>query len=154
MICDEAVSALDVSIRAQIVDLLMELQDELGLALIFIAHDLAVVRQISHRVVVMYLGRAMEVAQGEHLYARPMHPYTRALIEAAPIPDPAVERSRKRELLEGEPPSPLNPPPGCAFSARCTFAIDRCRQETPQLRTLSQGMVACHRAEEIALRRA
>ncbi len=154
VICDEAVSALDVSIRAQIVDLLMELQDELGLALIFIAHDLAVVRQISHRVVVMYLGRAMEVAQGEHLYARPMHPYTRALIEAAPIPDPAVERSRKRELLEGEPPSPLNPPPGCAFSARCTFAIDRCRQETPQLRTLSQGMVACHRAEEIAVRRA
>ncbi|MDE0487656.1 MAG: ATP-binding cassette domain-containing protein [Gammaproteobacteria bacterium] len=154
VICDEAVSALDVSIRAQIVDLLMELQDELGLALIFIAHDLAVVRQISHRVVVMYLGRAMEVAQSEHLYARPMHPYTRALIEAAPIPDPAVERSRKRELLEGEPPSPLNPPPGCAFSARCNFAIDRCRQETPQLRTLSQGMVACHRAEEIAARRA
>ena len=110
VICDEAVSALDVSIRAPIVDLLMELQDELSLALIFIAHDLAVVRQISHRVVVMYLGRAMEVAQSEHLYARPMHPYTWALIEAAPIPDPAVERSRKRELLEGEPPSPLNPP--------------------------------------------
>ena len=154
VICDEAVSALDVSIRAQIVDLLMELQDELGLALIFIAHDLAVVRQISHRVVVMYLGRAMEIAQSEHLYAQPMHPYTRALIEAAPIPDPQIERSRKRELLEGEPPSPLNPPPGCSFSARCAFAIDRCRQETPELRKLSHGLVACHRAEDIAGRRA
>ena len=150
VICDEPVSALDVSIRAQIVDLLMELQDELGLALVFIAHDLAVVRQISHRVVVMYLGRAMEIAHSEHLYGRPMHPYTKALIEAAPIPDPKVERARKRELLEGEPPSPLNPPPGCAFSARCAFAVERCRQETPALRNLSHGMVACHRAEEIA----
>ena len=154
VICDEAVSALDVSIRAQIVDLLMELQDELGLALVFIAHDLAVVRQISHRVVVMYLGRAMEIAHSEHLYGRPMHPYTRALIEAAPIPDPKVERARKREPLEGEPPSPLNPPPGCAFSARCAFAIDRCRQETPGLRKLAHGRVACHRAEEIARLRA
>ena len=150
VICDEAVSALDVSIRAQIVDLLVELQDELGLALIFIAHDLAVVRQISHRVVVMYLGRAMEIAESEHLYAKPMHPYTRALIEAAPIPDPKVERARKRELLQGEPPSPLNPPPGCAFSTRCSFAIDRCRREAPRLRGLGHGMVACHRAEEIA----
>ncbi len=149
VICDEAVSALDVSIRAQIVDLLMELQDELGLALIFIAHDLAVVRQISHRVVVMYLGRPMEIAHSEHLYGRPMHPYTRALIEAAPIPDPQVERARERELLQGEPPSPLNPPPGCTFSARCPFAIDRCRQEAPRLRSLAHGMVACHRAEEI-----
>jgi len=154
VICDEAVSALDVSIRAQIVDLLMELQDELGLALVFIAHDLAVVRQISHRVVVMYLGRAMEIARSEHLYGRPMHPYTRALIEAAPIPDPKVERARKRELLQGEPPSPLNPPPGCAFSTRCAFAIERCRQETPRLRSLARGMVACHRAEEIAPSRA
>ncbi len=150
VICDEAVSALDVSIRAQIVGLLMELQDELGLALVFIAHDLAVVRQISHRVVVMYLGRMMEVARSEHLYSRPMHPYTRALIEAAPIPDPQVERSRKREPLQGEPPSPLNVPPGCAFSARCPFVIDRCRQETPALRSLERGMVACHRAEDIA----
>ena len=154
VICDEAVSALDVSIRVQIVDLLMELQDELGLALIFIAHDLAVVRQISHRVVVMYLGRAMEIADSGQLYGRPMHPYTRALIEAAPIPDPQVERARKRELLQGEPPSPLNPPPGCAFSARCTFAVDRCRRETPELRRLSHGMVACHRAEAIAAGRA
>ena len=154
VICDEAVSALDVSIRAQIVDLLMELQDELGLALVFIAHDLAVVRQISHRVVVMYLGRAMEVAHSEHLYGSPMHPYTRALIEAAPIPDPKVERARRREPLQGEPPSPLNPPPGCAFSARCAFAIERCRQEVPQLRSLANSMVACHRAEEIAPSRA
>ena len=154
VICDEAVSALDVSIRAQIVDLLMELQDELGLALIFIAHDLAVVRQISHRVVVMYLGRAMEVANSEHLYAEPMHPYTRALIEAAPIPDPQFERARERELLKGEPPSPLNPPPGCAFSQRCVFAVDRCRQDTPELRRFSHGMVACHRAEDIATSRA
>ncbi len=150
VICDEAVSALDVSIRAQIVDLLMELQDELGLALVFIAHDLAVVRQISHRVVVMYLGRAMEIAHSEHLYGRPMHPYTRALIEAAPIPDPEVERARKREPLQGEPPSPLNPPAGCTFSARCSFAIDRCRREMPELRAVSRSMVACHRAEEIA----
>ena len=154
VICDEAVSALDVSIRAQIVDLLMELQEEFGLALMFIAHDLAVVRQISHRVVVMYLGRAMEIAHSEHLYGRPMHPYTRALIEAAPIPDPAVERARKRELLEGEPPSPLNPPPGCAFSARCTYAVERCRLETPALRNLFNGLVACHRAEEISAGRA
>ena len=154
VICDEAVSALDVSIRAQIVDLLMELQEEFGLALMFIAHDLAVVRQISHRVVVMYLGRAMEIAHSEHLYGRPMHPYTRALIEAAPIPDPAVERARKRELLEGEPPSPLNPPPGCAFSARCSYAVERCRQEIPALRNLSNGLVACHRAEEISAGRA
>ena len=154
VICDEAVSALDVSIRAQIVDLLMELQDELGLALVFIAHDLAVVRQISHRVVVMYLGRAMEVAHSEHLYGSPMHPYTRALIEAAPIPDPKVERARRREPLQGEPPSPLNPPPGCAFSARCAFAIERCRQEVPQLRSVANSMVACHRAEEIAPSRA
>ena len=154
VICDEAVSALDVSIRAQIVALLMELQEELGLALVFIAHDLAVVRQISHRVVVMYLGRAMEIAHSEHLYGRPMHPYTRALIEAAPIPDPTVERARKRELLEGEPPSPLNPPPGCAFSTRCTYAVERCRQETPTLRNLFNGLVACHRAEEISAGRA
>jgi oligopeptide transport system ATP-binding protein len=150
IICDEPVSALDVSIQAQIVNLLMALQADFGLALIFIAHDLAVVRHISHRVMVMYLGVIMEVASRQDLYDRPSHPYTRALISAVPIPDPDKERSRERELLTGDLPSPLDPPSGCRFRTRCRFAEERCRREVPALRPLGPSWVACHRAEELS----
>jgi peptide/nickel transport system ATP-binding protein len=149
VICDEPVSALDVSIRAQIVDLLIALKRELGLALIFIAHDLAVVRDISDRVVVMYLGRAVEIAPREGLYEQPRHPYTRALIGAVPIPDPDLERARARPIIAGEPPSPLAPPSGCRFRTRCAHAIERCTREVPVLRDFQGGSVACHRAEAL-----
>ena len=151
ILCDEPVSALDVSIQAQIINLLMDLQAEFGLALIFIAHDLAVVRHISHRIMVMYLGRIMEVASRQALYESPLHPYTRALISAVPIPDPDKERDRDRELLPGDLPSPIDPPSGCRFRTRCRFAEQRCREEAPQLRTLAGSLVACHRAGEAAL---
>lgn len=149
LVCDEPVSALDVSIRAQIVELLQTLQQELDLALLFIAHDLAVVRQISHRVLVMYLGRAMELAPSDALYRRPRHPYTRALLAAVPVPDPVRARTG-RPVLEGEPPSPSAPPSGCVFRTRCPYAIARCAAEIPPLRPFAGGEVACHRAEEIA----
>ena len=151
ILCDEPVSALDVSIQAQIINLLMDLQAEFGLSLIFIAHDLAVVRHISHRIMVMYLGRIMEVASRRALYETPRHPYTRALISAVPIPDPDKERGRDRELLPGDLPSPIDPPSGCRFRTRCRFALERCRTETPQLRPLTDSLVACHRAGEAAL---
>jgi peptide/nickel transport system ATP-binding protein len=149
IVCDEPVSALDVSIQGQIINLLEDLQERLGLTYLFIAHDLAVVRHISHRVVVMYLGRVMEVADREELYARPLHPYTRALLDAAPIPNPSIEKARAPRALRGELPSPLNPPQGCVFHTRCPLAIEACREVIPPLEELrSNHLVACIRAKE------
>jgi len=137
IICDEPVSALDVSIQAQIINLLKELQKSMGLALIFIAHDLAVVKHISDRILVMYLGHEMEVARKKALYAAPRHPYTQALLSAIPIPDPALERKKVVQLLQGDLPSPMAPPSGCVFRTRCPLAIARCAEEVPALRRLS-----------------
>jgi oligopeptide transport system ATP-binding protein len=149
IICDEPVSALDVSIQREIVQLLLELRREFGLALVFIAHDLAVVRQLSHRVMVIYLGRVMEVASGDDLYTHPRHPYTRALMSAVPLPDPDAERARGRTVLRGDPPSPIHPPSGCRFRTRCPYAIERCAAEVPLLRPFGNALVACHRVEEV-----
>ena len=144
IICDEPVSALDVSIQAQIINLLKELQGEMGLALIFIAHDLAVVKHISKRILVMYLGHEMEVAHKQALYDHPRHPYTQALLSAIPIPDPRLERNKVIQLLHGDLPSPINPPSGCVFRTRCPQAVARCAQEVPVLRRLSaQSEAAC-----------
>jgi oligopeptide/dipeptide ABC transporter ATP-binding protein len=143
IVADEPVSALDVSVQAQVLNLLMDLQEEYGLAYLFVSHDLGVVEHIGHRIAVMYLGRIVEVATTEALFAKPEHPYSEALIAAAPIPDPRAKRDRR--MLEGEVPSPMNPPSGCHFHTRCPYAVDRCRSEAPALREIAPGrMVACH----------
>ena len=143
IICDEAVSALDVSVKAQIVNLMSDLQDELGLALLFISHDLAIVEHLTHRVAVMYLGKIVEIADRRTLFATPRHPYTRALLSAVPVPDPAAKRDRI--ILKGDVPSPINPPSGCRFHTRCPYVFDRCRTEEPVLRDMAAGQkAACH----------
>jgi oligopeptide/dipeptide ABC transporter ATP-binding protein len=146
IICDEPISALDVSIQAQIINLLEELQEKLGLTYLFIAHDLAVVQHISDRVAVMYLGRIMELTDSAELYENPLHPYTKALLSAIPIPDPVAERTRTRIVLKGEVPSPVDPPAGCHFHPRCSLAINECSQARPPLRDVGNGhYVACIR---------
>ncbi len=149
IVCDEPISALDVSIQAQVVNLLKDLQEKLGLTYLFIAHDLSMVRYISDRVGVMYLGHMMEIAKSEELYISPIHPYTRALLSAIPIPDPDIQRGRERIMLEGDVPSPINPKEGCRFVDRCSYAIPKCREITPTLEEVKENhFVACHRAKE------
>jgi peptide/nickel transport system ATP-binding protein len=148
IVCDEAVSALDVSVRAQIVNLLLELQREMKLALLFIAHDLSVVRHVSDQVAVMYLGKIVEQASSEDIYLKPRHPYTQALVSAIPEPDPA--RKRTRVVLEGDVPSPIDPPPGCRFYSRCAYAASQCKERLPELEDTGEGqLVACFRWREI-----
>ena len=145
IVCDEPISALDVSIQAQVINLLHELQVKMGLTYLFIAHDLNIVKYISDRIAVMYLGSVVELATSDELYANTLHPYSRALLSAVPIPDPEKEAEKKRQIIEGDVPSPINKPKGCAFSSRCPLACDACRQSAPQLREAAPGhFVACH----------
>ena len=151
IVCDEPISALDVSIQAQIVNLLDELQRKKGLTYLFIAHDLSMVKYISDRVMVMYLGKIMEITEADRLYEQPAHPYTKALLSAIPIPDPKVELTKKRIKMEGEIPSPLNPPSGCRFANRCPYVEERCREEEPELRLIAPNhYVACHKCLKIS----
>ena len=144
IICDEAVSALDVSIQAQVINLLEELRDEFELTYLFISHDLSVIRHICHRVAVMYLGHMVELAECDELYDNPLHPYTRALLAAVPIPDPTIEANRAHEVVKGEVPSPINPPSGCVFHPRCPLAVDSCSKDVPEFREIKPGhWVAC-----------
>jgi len=151
IVCDEPIAALDVSIQAQVVNLLKALQDEMGLTYLFISHDLSMVRHIADRVAVMYLGRFMELAEVDAVYDTPLHPYTVALHSAVPVPDPMVESTRKRIILEGDIPSPSNPPSGCSFNTRCPIAQERCSEEEPEWREVEPGhWVSCHFAEQSA----
>ena len=144
IVCDEPISALDVSIQAQIINLLENVQKEMGIAYLFIAHDIGMVKHISSRIGVMYLGHIVEIGNSDDIYFHPVHPYTKALLSAIPIPDPKVGKSRSRILLEGELPSPINPPAGCPFCTRCPVAQDICRKEMPALKTVNGRQVACH----------
>ncbi|MGI9480299.1 MAG: ABC transporter ATP-binding protein [Hyphomicrobiaceae bacterium] len=144
IICDEAVSALDVSIQAQVINLLEELRDEFDLTYLFISHDLSVVRHLCQRVAVMYLGNMVELAETDELFDNPLHPYTQALLEAVPIPDPTIEKERAHKIITGEIPSPINPPPGCVFHPRCGIAVDECKKLVPEFREIKPGhWIAC-----------
>ncbi len=150
VVCDEAVSALDVSVQAQIITLLMRLREESNLTYLFIAHDLSIVRNISDRVAVMYLGKIVEITTSDKLYNNPRHPYTISLLSAVPIPDPVVDRTRERIVLDGDVPSPMNPPSGCPFHTRCLHAKDICRTQVPAMKEVADGhMASCHRLDEI-----
>ena len=150
IVCDEPVSALDVSIQAQVINMFDELQDELGLTYLFIAHDLLVVRHISDRIAVMYLGKMVELASSEAIYDRPLHPYSKSLLSAVPVPDPRIARANKRIPLVGDIPSPLNAPSGCPFRTRCQYAKDICSESMPEFKEVETGhFVACHLNEEI-----
>ena len=149
IVCDEPISALDVSIQAQVVNLMQDLQEQLDVAYLFIAHDLSMVKHISHRIVVMYLGKAMELAERNTLFDSPMHPYTQSLNSAVPLPNPKLERRRRRFILKGEPPSPANPPSGCVFHTRCPLTVEECIKVEPEFREIDPGhFVACHLADE------
>ncbi|MDD6188215.1 MAG: dipeptide ABC transporter ATP-binding protein [Clostridiales bacterium] len=150
IVCDEPVSALDVSIQAQVINMFDELQDELGLTYLFIAHDLLVVRHISDRIAVMYLGKMVELADAAEIYDHPLHPYSKSLLSAVPVPDPKIARANQRIMLTGDIPSPLNAPSGCPFRTRCPHACERCAESMPEFREVSSGhFVACHRVEEL-----
>ena len=150
IVCDEPVSALDVSIQAQVINMFEELQEDLGLTYLFIAHDLLIVRHISDRIAVMYLGKLVEMSSADEIYDHPLHPYSKSLISAVPVPDPHIARAHERIVLKGEIPSPLNAPSGCGFRTRCPYAIECCAETDPEFEEVHEGhFVACHRVDEI-----